>query len=75
MGDQFWATVSGTIALIVGLAVIAVVLSPRATTSQVAGTTFTGLEGLIKAATEPVSGGGIGGFSAMPQFGSLQAYG
>lgn len=74
MGDQFWATVSGTIALIVGLAVIAVVLSPKATTSQVASTTFSGLTGLINAATGPVTGS-QGGFNAMPQFGSLNAYG
>lgn len=74
MGDQFWATVSGTIALIVGLAVIAVVLSPKATTSQVAQTSFSGLASLINAATSPVTGG-AGGFSPMLQTPSLAAYG
>jgi hypothetical protein len=69
--NDFWATLSGVVALIIGLAVVAVVLSPKATTSQVIQSGSSGLASLITAATSPVTGGGATGFGGTysPSFG------
>ena len=60
--DQFWPTISGVAALIIGLAAVAVVLSPKATTSQVIQSGSSGFAQLIGAAVSPVTGGGMTGF-------------
>jgi hypothetical protein len=67
--NDFWSTLSGVVALIIGLAVVAVVLSPKATTSNVIQSGSSGLANLINAATSPVTGGqsGFGG-SYSPSF-------
>jgi PRD1 phage membrane DNA delivery len=67
------ATIVGVVAMIIGLATLAVILSPKATTSQVIGTSSTGLANLINAATSPVTGGGS--FSAFSPAPSLSMYG
>jgi hypothetical protein len=70
--NDFWSTLSGVVALIIGLAVVAVVLSPKAQTSNVIQSGSSGLANLITAATSPVTGGqmGFGGtYSPSFQFG------
>lgn len=58
------ALVSVLVALI-GLAALSVVLSKNATTSQVINAGSTGFSSLLRAATSPVAGGGLGGMSPL----------
>lgn len=59
MSDATTALVSVLVALI-GLAALATILSPQARTTQVINAGSTGFAGLLRAATAPVSGGGLG---------------
>lgn len=54
--DQFWTTLTTVIVGILGLAMLAVVLSPKSTTSTVLSTGASGGATLIEAATAPVTG-------------------
>lgn len=66
--DQFWTTLTTVLVGIIGLATIAVVLSPKAQTSNVINAGSSGFAQLLGAATAPVTGQSpIGGLS----FGSL----
>lgn len=55
-------TISGVIAGLIGLAILAVLVSRNANTAGVIGTAAQGLAADIGAATSPVSGMGMGGF-------------
>lgn len=63
------ALVSVLVALI-GLAALSVVLSPSAKTTSVISAGSTGFAGLLRAATSPVSGGGMGGLQPLPALGN-----
>lgn len=61
-GDSALRALVAVVGSVLSLALISAVLSPRANTSQVIGASAQGLEGLISAATAPItSGGGSGG--------------
>lgn len=64
MGDQLIASVVTVATAIVGLAIIAVLVSKQANTSQVIQAGGSAFSGAISAATNPFSGVGLGsGFS------------
>lgn len=59
--NEFWSTLTTVIVGIIGLATIAVVLSPKAQTAQVIGAGSGGLSELISSAVAPVTGTGYAG--------------
>jgi len=59
--EEFGRNIVAVLTAIVGLAIVAVLVSNRANTAGVISSTFNGLGGAISAATGPVSGGN--GFS------------
>lgn len=67
MGDVTSSAVTVILAII-GVALVAVLVSKNANTSGVLGATSSGLAGLIGAATAPLSGGGFTG--GIPNVGS-----
>lgn len=54
--DQFWTTLTTVLVGIIGLATIAVVLSPKATTASVVSAGAGGFASLLTAAEAPVTG-------------------
>jgi len=68
MGEQLVSSLSSVALAIVGLAIIAVLVSKNANTSGVIGAGASGFAGALSAATNPFSGGnsfgnGIGSYS------------
>lgn len=62
--DQFWTTLTTVLVGIIGLATIAVVLSPKATTAGVINSGASGFASLLTAAEAPVTGAqSFGGLS------------
>lgn len=58
MGDKIGVQIAGFVSAIIGVAIIAVVLSQGATTVNVLGTFFSGLSQLLGIVISPVTGGG-----------------
>lgn len=56
--NGFWPSIVTIATAIVGLAVVAVLMSPKAQTSQVINAGGSAFSGAISAATNPYSGGG-----------------
>ena len=54
--DKFFDSATTVLIAIITVAMVAVLVSQRAQTSTVVGTTFTGLTGFLSAATAPVTG-------------------
>jgi PRD1 phage membrane DNA delivery len=67
MSDQLITALVSIVLGLVGLAALATVLSPQAQTAGVINAGAGGLATDLKAATAPVSGGGLGGLTALPQ--------
>lgn len=63
MGDQLIASVVTVASAIIGLAIIAVLVSNNANTSGVVTSAGTAFANDIKAAVSPVSGSSLGGFA------------
>jgi hypothetical protein len=68
----FWPSIVAIATAIVGLAVVAVVLSPKAQTAAVIGAGFGGFSQSIQAAVNPYSGGSQLG---LPAIGDLSGIG
>jgi hypothetical protein len=51
---------------IIGVAIVAVLVSKNANTSQVIGAASSGFSNALGTALSPVSGGGLGGFGGFP---------
>ncbi len=74
MGDQLIASVVTVATAIVGLAIIATLVSNNANTSQVIGTTGGAFSRALMAAEAPVLGGGTGGYGTMSGTGYMGGY-
>lgn len=74
MSDNLITALVSIVVAIIGLAALSVVLSPKASTSQVIGAGSQGLATDISAAVSPVSGGGLGTMPSLnlstPSFGN-----
>lgn len=64
MGDQLIASVVTVATAIVGLAIVAVLVSKQAQTPQVLQAGGSAFSSAIQAAVSPVTGGGLSGFQA-----------
>lgn len=67
--------ISSVIVGVLGLAIVAVIVSQRANTAGVIGASGTGLANVIKAAVSPVTGGSSSGFSLPVTFPSASSFG
>lgn len=65
MNHEFLNTLSGIVAAIIGLAILAVLVSRNANTSGVIQAGAGGLAQDIGAAVAPVTGSGFGGFNSL----------
>lgn len=63
--NGFWPSIVTIATAIVGLAVVAVVLSKNSNTERVVGTAWSGFSGAITAATNPYSGGSGAGLTGV----------
>lgn len=72
---EFTPALTGILLAIVGLAVIAVILSPSANTSNVVNAGGSGFINAIKCAVAPVTGGTCAGSSLIPFTNSTITYG
>lgn len=59
--------ISSVVVAVIGLAIVAVLVSNRANTANVIGASGKGLAGVIQAAVSPVTGGGGVTLGALPQ--------
>lgn len=67
--DQIWQGVVTIAVAIIGVAVIAVIVSKNANTSQVISASGSAFAQALSAATAPVTGGGFGSAMTMPSIG------
>ena len=63
--NEFTSAFSGIVVAIIGLAIVAVLVSQRANTAKVIGAAGSGLSGVISAAVSPVTGGSSGGLPTL----------
>lgn len=62
MGREFFASIVTVITAIIGLAIVATLVSNSAQTSNVISQSGSALSNVLRAAEAPVSGGGLGTF-------------
>ena len=70
MSENLVTAMVSIVVAIIGLAALSVVLSPKASTSQVLGAASQGLSTDITAAVSPVSGGGLGALPSLSMAGN-----
>lgn len=63
MGEQIITTIGAVATALIGLAIIATLVSRQADTSQVIGAAASGFARDLQAATNPFSGGGFAGLT------------
>lgn len=74
MGNNFVGQMVVVLTGIIGVAIVATLVSKNAQTPQVIGSFFDGFSKSLNAATGPVTGGGRGSMS-LPSLGSLSNFG